>query len=282
MAVTLAVLCAVLLGVADYLAGVTLRVDGRQQAALTYTALGLAAGIVVAFGAWPLVRPEQVGQSDILWAIAAGFSLGLALPLLMIAMARGPIAIVAPVLGLVSLIVPAFVGPILGDHLARLDVIGLLLALPAAALVASVPGGRRESGVLPAVALATLVGALLGMVAVCFGQTGEASGIAPAIVAEVTASLLLALAAGATGRLVRLRRRAVVPALGVGILTVLSILSSVLAYQRGPVAVVAAVIGMAPGVTVMLAWLVARERIGRWQAIGFGLGTVAVMLFAFG
>lgn len=283
MALSLAVACALLVGVADYLAGVTLRRDGRHAAALAYTAMGSAVGVVILAAALPLARPEHLAGADVAWAIGAGACFGIALPLLMLGMARGPIAIVAPVIGLMSLAVPAVVGPLLGDNLTGFDIVGLILALPAAAMVASPPDGRRGGpDVLPAVALATLVGGLLGAAAICFGQTSEASGIGPAVVAQVTATVLLLVVGALSGRLMRLRGPAVRPAVAVGVLSVLAAASSVLAFQRGPVAVVAAVIGMAPAVTVGLAWLVTHERIGPLQGIGFTLGATAVVLFALG
>jgi drug/metabolite transporter (DMT)-like permease len=284
LALTLALASALLLGVGDYLAGVTLQRDGRHSAALTYTTIGSGVGVVVIGVLLSLVPPDHIASSDVGWAIAAGACLGIALPLLMVSMARGPIAVVAPVIGLMSLAVPAVVGPLVGDHLSGFDVAGLFLALPAAALVAAPPDGPRGGGpaVMPAVVLATLVGALLGAAAICFGQTAEASGIGPAAVAQVTATVLLLIVGGASRRLVRLRRPALPPAIGVGVLSVLAAASSVVAFQRGPVAVVAAVIGLAPGVTVGLAWLVAHERIGRTQVAGFTLGAAAVILFAVG
>lgn len=283
MTLALAATCALLLGAVDYLSGVTLRRDGRHEAALSYTALGSLVGLVLVLASWPLARPEHVARADVLWAVAAGVSIGMALPLLMVAMARGPMAIVAPVIGLVSLAVPAVAGPILGDVLTGWDVVGLLLALPAAGLVATLPeSDATEGAASAAVALSLLAGTLLGSAAIFFGRTGQESGIGPAVVAQMTATLLLLVSVVVTGRMVRLRRSGVVPAVAMGVLNVLAVLSSVLAFQRGPVSVVAAIIGMGPGVTVVLAWLVAHERIGRRQMMGFALGSVAVVLFAVG
>jgi drug/metabolite transporter (DMT)-like permease len=283
MTIGLAATCALLLGVVDYLSGVTLRRDGRHDAALSYAALASIVGLLVVVASWPLARPEHMTRADVIWAIAAGVSIGSALPLLMVAMARGPIAVVAPVIGLMSLAVPAIAGPLLGDVLTRWDVVGVLLALPAAALVATLPESDVSDGaVSAAVVLAMIVGALLGSAAVFFGRTGEESGIGPAVVAQVTTALFVLVSGVITGRLVRLRRSGITAAVAMGILNVLAVLSSVLAFQRGPVSVVAAIIGMAPGVTVVLAWFVVHERIGRRQILGFALGAVAVVLFAIG
>jgi len=280
---SLAIASALALGVADYLGGVTLRRDGRDQVALTYAAVGALVGVVIIVAAVPIAPPDNFVRADVLWSVAAGISFGLALPLLMIGMARGPIAVVAPVLGLVSLAVPAIVGPILGDQLSGLEITGLLIALPATVLVAASP--QASVGGLPiprALLLAAVTGGLLGSAAVFFGQTSQDSGVGPAVVAQVIATALIFGMAATTGRLVRPTKFALRPAVLVGLLTGLAVMLSVLAYQRGPVAIVAAVIGLAPGPTIVLAWLLVNERISRIQAAGFALGIAAVVLFAVG
>ena len=283
MVLGLAIASAVSLGVADYLAGVTLRRDGRIDTALVYTAMTTAIAALVVGGALVLAPPQSFTSSDALWGAAAGVSIGSALPLLMIGFARGPIAIVAPVVGLVALAVPAIIGPLLGDQLSSLEVVGLLVAFPAAALVAVSPQpAQRALPVASAVLLSVAAGGLLGVSAVFFGRTAIDSGIGPAVVAQMAALLLLLVSAAATGRLAKPRRVAVLPAVGVGLLSAVAAICTVLAYQRGPVAVVAAVLGLAPGPTVVLAWWLTQERINRMQLIGFALGIVAVMLFAVG
>ncbi len=283
MVLGLAIASALALGIADYLAGATLRRDGRTSSALAYTAIGSALGAVVVLAALPLAPPEEFTRSDLVWSVAAGISVGLALPLLMIGMARGPVSVVAPVLGLVSLAVPATVGPLLGDRLSGLEVVGLLIAFPAAGLV-SLSGhpGPGSGSIARGVAIAAGAGAFFGTSAVCFGQTSTASGIAPGVVAQMTTTVLLVTLALGLQRAVRPQKEAVWLAAGVGVLTAVAVFLSVLAYQRGPVAIVAAVIGLAPGPTVLLAWVLTKERIKVPQYFGFGLGVAAVVLFAAG
>lgn len=283
MFLSLAIASAVSLGVADFLAGVALRRDGRSESAITYGALGSLLGLAVVLAAVPLASPTVFTRHDVIWSIAAGISFGIALPLLMIGMALGPIAVVAPILGLVSLAIPAIVGPILGDSLTTMELAGLIIAFPAAALIASHSGSERAGmSMRNAVFLGSGAGVLLGAAAVCFGQTDPDSGIGPAIVAQLTASVFLLGIAVASRRLLRPRSAALGATAGVGLLSALGVVLSVLAYQRGPVAIVAAVIGLAPGPTVLLAWLICRERITRLQLPAFGLGILAVILFAVG
>ncbi len=283
MVLSLAIASALSLGIADYLAGLTLRRDGRNDSVLTYTLISSLVGVLVVTAALPLAWPEEFTRNDFWWALAAGVVVGLAMPLLMIGMGRGPIAVIAPVLGLVSMAVPAVLGPLLGDNLTQLEIAGLLVAFPAAALVAA--SSHRSTGAFAipqAVGIAALAGLLLGFAGVFFGQTSPDSGIAPGVVSQVTATLLLLTAAVLSGRLLRPKRTALTIDVGVGVLTALAVLLSVLAYQLGPVAVVAAVIALAPGPTVVLAWLLAKEKIARAQLVGFALGAGAVVLFALG
>jgi drug/metabolite transporter (DMT)-like permease len=279
----LAAASAISLGVADYVAGETLRRDGRNESALTYTAMGSLFGVFVVGAAFLIAPPASFTTRDALWGVAAGAVFGFALPLLMVGMARGPMAIVAPTIGLVSLGVPAIVGPFLGDELTGLELAGLFVALPATALVAMHSGDSTDSfSTSKALLIGATVGALFGTSAILFGRTSIESGIGPAVTGQITATILLLVIGLGTHRLVRPKPEATRPALVVGLLAALAVLTNVLAYQRGPVVVAAAVIGLAPGPTVLLAWLFAHEPINRLQMLGFGLGIVAVVLFAFG
>ncbi|MDJ0923731.1 MAG: EamA family transporter [Acidimicrobiia bacterium] len=283
MVVGLAIVAAATLGAADYLAGVALRRDGRTESAVTYAAASVFVGLVIVVAAVPLAPPDHFGRTDLLWSIAAGVAIGLAVPLVMVGMSKGPIAVVAPVIGLVSLAVPAIVGPLVGDQLSNLELSGLLMALPATAMVATSPRSSSRGLSIPwALLLAAATGCLFGSAAIFFGQTSQDSGIGPAAAAQVMASVLLVSMAVSTGRLLRPTRHALKPAVLGGGLAAVAALASVLAYQRGPVAVVAAVVGLRPGLTVLLAWFLIHERINRIQLVGFALGVGAVMLFAVG
>lgn len=283
MVLSLAIASAVSLGITDYLAGATLRRDGRHETALVYSLIGSLLGAVVMLATLPLAFPDAFTAGDLMWSITAGIGIGVALPILMVGMARGPVGIVAPVLGLVTLAIPAVAGPLLGDQLSGWEIAGIALAFPAAVLVSlSNHASEQSAPIRHAVAAGAAAGAGFGTAAVCFGQTSTAAGIAPGVIAQSTAALVLLGATVAMGRMVRPRREATSLAGVVGVLTAVAMFLSVLAYQRGPVAVVAAILGLAPGVTVLLAWLLTRERFSALQRFGFALGMVAVVFFAVG
>jgi drug/metabolite transporter (DMT)-like permease len=68
----------------------------------------------------------------------------------------------------------------------------------------------------------------------------------------------------------------------VGAIDIVAIIASVIAFQRGNVAVVAAIMGFAPAITIALAWRVFHERVRGWQWAGAALASSAVLLFAVG
>lgn len=283
MVLSLAIASALSLGITDFLAGVTLRRDGRQETALMYSLIASVLGAVMVVAALPLALPEEFTADDLMWSVIAGIAIGVALPILMVGMARGPAGIVAPMLGLVTLAIPAVAGPLLGDELSGWEIAGIALAFPAAVLVSlSKHHTETTAPVRQAIAIGAAAGAGFGTAAVCFGQTSTAAGIAPGVVAQVTTALVLFGATLGMRRMVKPQREATKVAGAIGVLTAVAMLLSVLAYQRGPVAVVAALIGLAPGVTVLLAWSLTRERFSALQGMGFALGIVAVVFFAVG
>ena len=284
MVLALAIGSSVAIGLVDYIAGITLRRDGRMESAFLYTAIGSVLGSILVAAMLPLAPAVQFIRSDVFWSIGAGLAIGTALPIVMVGMARGPMTVVAPVMGLVTLALPAVVGPFVGDRLSTLELVGLLLAFPACALISMSNTGPADAGapIAQAVAYGAVAGTLFGLAAVCFGQTSTESGILPGVVGQVTTAVLLIGLMLATGRALRPRREAVGLASASGLLTALAVFLSVLAYQRGPIAVVAAVIGLGPGVAVLLAWLLDKERIRIVQIVGFVLGVIAVILFGMG
>ena len=66
----------------------------------------------------------------------------------------------------------------------------------------------------------------------------------------------------------------------VGLIDIGAVISMVIAFQRGNVAVVAAMLGFAPVTAMTLAWRIYHEAVRRWQWVGAGLGAVAFILFS--
>lgn len=66
----------------------------------------------------------------------------------------------------------------------------------------------------------------------------------------------------------------------VGLIDIGAVIASVVAFQRGNVTVISAILGFAPAVTICLAWIIYNEKIRRWQYLGAVLASGAIVLFA--
>lgn len=202
--------------------------------------------------------------------------------MLYMSMERGPIVVAAPTIGVVSLVVPAIVGPLTGSSLSGLESIGVAIALPAVVLIVS--EGRLPSprviAASPVFVLAAAAGALIGLMALCLAQVAPEAEAAPALVTQILSVILIPLVAFRFGGFappsVGLGRFA----LFVGVVDIIAIIASTVAFQRGNVAVIAAIMGFAPAATIGLAWQLDGELVRRWQWLGAGLAVISVLLFA--
>ena len=227
-------------------------------------------------------RPLGYHQADLMWALLATVLVSAVRPLLYYGMQRGPMVVFAPTLGVVSLAVPAVVGPLTGSGLSGLEVAGVLVAMPAVSLIASDGGMPRISSPQAgsALKLGAVTGVLLGSVSLCFSQVTVDAGAMPAFVSQFGAVLLIPLITRPLQSMAPLTPTVRRFGLLVGLIDIFAVISSVIAFQRGNVTVVTAIMGFAPAVTIALAWWIYNERIYRWQYAGAALGAVAVILFA--
>ena len=275
-------LAAALLGIGDFFGGVGGRRIDHRGAVVSIAWVASCVGAVVA-GLFVLVfPPANFGRTDFYWTLVAVVFTATVRPLLYLSMERGPMAVVAPVFSLVSLVIPAVVGPLTGDALGGAELAGVVLAVPAVLLISS--EGRLPTTEMlrsgSALALGCLVGVMLGCVSLTFAQITPDAGAMPAFLTQLGAVAVIPL--------VTMPFRVMAPVssdvrrfgLLVGLIDIGAVISMVIAFQRGNVAVVAAMLGFAPVTTMTLAWRIYRETVRRWQWVGAGLGAVAFILFS--
>lgn len=277
-------MAATLLGCGDFFGGAGARRTPHPGAAISIAWIASIVGTVVA-GLYVLVfPPEAFGFEDLRWAAGAALIGSLARPLLYLGMERGPMAVFAPVLGVVSLLVPATIGPLVGDRLSGVELAGVLLAIPAVVLIVAqgeLPSWRTLRST-PALRLGALTGALLGAGALMLGQVDPSAEAMPALVIQVGSVLFIPAVArltyGMPHSVPELRWFGIL----VGLVDIGAIIASVIAFQRGDVAVVAAIMAFAPAVTIALAWQVYDDRVRGWQWVGAAGAVICVVLFAIG
>jgi drug/metabolite transporter (DMT)-like permease len=217
------------------------------------------------------------------WGGLSGvFSAG-AFALVYASLAVGPMSILSPLTAVISAAIPVAAGVGLeGEQLTGTAAAGIGLALVA---VVAISAAGSTGGTRPAprpLAMAAAAGASIGLQFICLQRSPVDSGIAPAIAGRVVAGLILA-AAFAVARPrggARPGRAAVLIAAASGVLDTFANLAVLLAVRQGSLAVVAVIVALYPGSTVLLARLTLGERLSRSQAAGLGGAAAAVVLLA--
>jgi uncharacterized membrane protein len=287
MAVILGLAAAVAYGVSDFVAGLMSRRINFMLVALIATT---AAVTVVSI---TLVATTRVAPTTgaLLWGAASGVGSACGTLALYRGLGRGQMGVVAPVSAVCAAIIPVFVGVLVGERPPSLAWVGVGLALPAIWLVSSLdgsdtagaepgvttPGARHAAGIQDGL----LAGVAFALLFVALSQAGDGSGLWPVVANELVALTVLVIF---TGNRVRRSDHGRVPlrhALGAATVGVAGGVATVwyfLSTHTGLLAIVAVVTSLYPAVTVVLAVLVLRERVGVTQGIGLALSAVAVIL----
>ena len=279
----LALLGSLLYGSADFCGGMA----SRRAPALAVTFFSGFAAIAILFVGLPLVG-GVTRPTDLVWGVLGGVFGGFGAMLLYRALAIGPVSVASPILSLIALALPLLVGFSLGERPGRLAVVGLVLVPVAVLLLArdehamaavpDAPGAeiaRTLAGARRVLGPALTAGAVVGFFLVFLGRIEAGAGLWPLIVARAAGlvTLLAALLA---------RREPIVPARGArrialvtGLLDSLANVAFVFAVQRASLALVAALVSLAPATTVLLARGLLGERWTPSQRGGLALALVA-------
>ena len=280
MAVLIGLLVAIAFGSGDFLGA---RASQRATTAgvlLVAQFSALAGAVLVA----TLISADVTGR-DLAFGAIAGSANVLGLGLLYHGLAHGQMSTVAPVTAVVGAIVPVSWGLIEGERPSALVLVGVGCALVAGALLAREEDGGPKVGGRSQLLVAAAAGAALGTSFIMFAKTSSGSGYWPVLSARLAAVVLvglvvLVLARSGSVTFPAGRDRAL--ALGAGGLDVLATTLLVIAVRRELAVVVAPVASLAPGMTVVLAWRVLHERIGRSQLVGLGVAGLGLVLIASG
>ncbi len=249
-------------GVGDFLGGLTSR-RAHVLAVLLLSQVAGAAAVVV----WVVVAGEPfLGAGAALAAIAAGLCGVLGLAGLYRGMAIGAMGVVAPISG-VAAAIPFAIGIARGERPSLLQVAGALVAVIGLALVSrstGEPGARVATGV--GLALVAALG--FGLYFVFLDIAADDSAPWAVLVARLASTALVLVATVVAGVSLALPPRLLLAVLAVGACDVGANVLFVLATTRGLVSVVSVLTSLYPAVTVALAALLLRERLGGVQLAG--------------
>lgn len=279
IAVLLALLGAAAYGVSDFIGGIFGKRASPWAVAATGGLGGAAAVLVLA-----LLDPGDPTATDLAWGAAAGVGNGIGTAFLYRGLASGRMGVVAPVSGVLAVVLPVVVGVLTGERPGPLVWLGILAAVPAIWMVAREPdtgaatAGSTGSGARDGV----LAGLGFGALFTCLGQIPAEAGFWPLVVNQLVGVVVIAGAASLLGAVWLPRERAAWGGLVAGLLGGLATAAFLLATHRGLLSVSAVLTSLYPAFTVLLAAVVLRERVHRLQAWGLGLCGVAVVLVALG
>jgi drug/metabolite transporter (DMT)-like permease len=285
LATLLAAASALVWGTSDYSGGrVTRRHDSlRVTIATKLLSLPALAGYLL------LVR-GATNPASLAWGAGAGLCGLIALVAFYRGLAKGAMAVVAPVSAVTAAVLPLVFGLLTEASPGRLPLIGALCALFAIALVSLAPTDapvRITPGLL---GLALGSGAGFGLFFVLLHQAdlaaGGNGGLWPILAAQLGALglgavLLLAGRAGRPGIGAVFRDRAVLRwAVIAGVFDMTANVLYLVAVRHGAISIVGPLASLYPVTTVLLALVLDRERVRPVQVAGLGLAVAALMLVA--
>lgn len=274
LGVLLALTSAAVWGSGDFSGGVATR-RGSQYHVLLLSALS---GLVLLVGLAIIKREAWPPLSGWIFAALGGVSGALGIACLYRALSMGHAASVAPTTAVISAMLPVLVGAVLLGLPPANQLAGFAVAVPGLWLVSQpAQGSARVSR--SELVLALLAGVGFGGFFVFVGQVGIGYVYTPLVIAR---TLTLA-----TGLLLILGRRLPLPALTgnpvalmAGLLDAGGNIFYVLARQYTRLDVAAVLSSLYPAATVLLAWLLLKERISARQWFGAALCVAAVALIA--
>jgi uncharacterized membrane protein len=275
VAVLLALLSAGAYGTGDFAAGLAARRYASGAVTLSSQICGLiAACIALLFfsGTGPAAAP-------LLWGTLSGVGSAIGTFSLYHGLSVGRMSVVATLSAVLTAVIPVLVGLGLGNHLSVPAAVGIVVAVPAIALVSWQPEHQRSGTEAAGALYGGVAGLGFALLLIALDKAGTRSGAWPLVPGQaVSVVLLLPVAIRGIAGHGRPGRSAVQLALGAGVLTGAGNLLYLAATGHGQLAVVAVLTSLYPAMTVVLARIFLDEHWTRRQAAGLLSAALAVVL----
>ena len=268
--IALSLCAAVGYGASDFLAGVAGRRGSTALVAVTGQPLALTAA-VLGLLLFPWSGPAPAALA---WGAASGLGSGFGILALYRGLAIGEMTVVATLSGVLAALIPAAVGLALGNRPAGVQLAGMVIAIPAVAMVSWQARDHRARG--RGVPEALLAGVGFALLFIALDRAGTASGTWPLISGQLMSLLIVGGAAARTGG--GGWRRVAPLAAGAGILGGAGNILFLRATGLSQLALVAVISSLYPAVTVLLARFGLGEHWNRVQRVGLLAAAISVVL----
>jgi drug/metabolite transporter (DMT)-like permease len=279
MAVLLALLAALCYGSSDFTAGV----GGRRSDPAAVTAIAQPFGLIAAAVAVIALSSRSPTLHALWWGALSGVGSGVGTVSLYRGLTVARMSVVAPLSAVLSAALPTLAGVLFGEHLRALAWAGVVLAMPAVALV-SLQSADRQASRRAGILTGLVAGAGFALLFIALERAGTSAGAWPLLPGQVVATVMVlawaALARNRPGR--KAWSRAWRIGLAAGVLGGIANLLYLAATGAGQLAIVAVLTALYPAVTVLLARLTLHEQWSRLQIIGLIASAVAVAAISIG
>lgn len=232
-----------------------------------------------------LIVGGDISRGAVIWGGLCGFSQAFGIWWFYAALGAGPISVVSPLAAILVAAIPVGVGLAMGERPGAIAGVGVVFALAAVVLVSREATDKDETThrFTTKVAWMTVgAGVAFGLNFVLIAQAPPEANLWPLVFARLAASLVVLVIAAVSGNLsvpsgdpVRLALLAAVLDVGANIAMLLALHASLLSLAG-------VLMSLYPAATVLLAIVVLRERVTRWQAVGMVLALASVAMIAAG
>jgi drug/metabolite transporter (DMT)-like permease len=279
MAILFSLLSALAYGASDFGGGLA----SRKFAAGPVTGVAQALGAITTAVAVILFPGSGPKMAALEWGALSGLGSAVGTLSLYHGLAVARMSVVATLSAVLTAVVPAIVGIALGNQLGLGAATGVVIAIPAIAMVSWQPHDTDRRTVRAGPLYGTFAGLGFALLFIALDQAGTHTGAWPLLPGQIVSLVLIApfayrgmRAAGPPSR------SAVALTLGAGVLSGTANLLFLAATGHGQLAVVAVVTALYPVVTVLMARVFLFERWSRVQAVGLLIAAAAVVLVTTG
>lgn len=270
-------LSAVTYGVSDFVGGVAARRVAALRVMLVVYPIEtlLLGGLALAVGG-------PISRGAIFWGCLYGVGMAVGMWAFFAALGAGPISVVSPLAAVLNAAVPVAVGVTLGERPGPGASVGVVLALIAVMLVSreATTHGVTPYRFTPKVAWLTLLaGSAMGLNLVFLHQAPQACKLWPLVFARLAATVVIFVMAAASNNFRAPRGKPLKLAWAVAVLDICANVTMLLALHTWLLSLASIMISLYPAATVVLAMVVLRERLTRWQGFGMvmAMGSVAMI-----
>lgn len=234
---------------------------------------------MVLLGVLALVVGGAVSTPAVVWGLLCGVSQAFGVWWFYAALGAGPISVVSPLTAVLVAAVPVSVGLAMGERPGVVAGVGTVLALIAVVLVSR---QATDEDVHPHRFTATVAwltigsGLAFGLNFVLLHQAPADAHLWPLFFARVSATAIVFLVAVSSGNFVAPRGFPLKMAVLAALLDTAANIATLLALQASMLSLASVLMSLYPAATVLLAIVVLRERVTRWQVLGMVLALVAV------